>query len=46
MGPTERLTIRQAGSFRPGDSTYTSGRLGINTFNGTGEFQDVNVFIE
>ncbi|NWF30411.1 hypothetical protein HW130_29870 [Streptomyces sp. PKU-EA00015] len=28
------------------DSTYTSGRLGINTFNGTSEFQDVDVFIE
>ncbi|MGW7287562.1 hypothetical protein ACWGH4_18970 [Streptomyces sp. NPDC054847] len=28
------------------DSTYPSGRLGINTFNGASEFQDVNVFIE
>ncbi|MGX6739530.1 glycoside hydrolase family 32 protein [Streptomyces xantholiticus] len=27
------------------DSTYASGRLGVNTFNGTGEFQDVDVFI-
>ncbi|MEV4333993.1 glycoside hydrolase family 32 protein [Streptomyces sp. NPDC049597] len=27
------------------DTAYASGRLGINTFNGTSEFQDVNVFI-